>query len=61
MKFFKSKTINFSMLLAIFGTLEQNFHLIKDNLGENYGIAFIVISIIVAGLRVVTTEALDAK
>jgi len=57
----KSKTINFSVLLAVMGVVELNMHLLQDSLGENYGAVYIGIGAIVAALRVVTTTALADK
>lgn len=48
----RSKTIWFSVALAIFGAVEANFSVLDEVLGKKaYGIAFIVISIITAVLR----------
>jgi len=58
---FKSKTINFSYLLTIFGVLELNMPLIIEQLGDNYGYLFIGVSIIVGILRKVTTQPLSDK
>lgn len=61
-KITKSKTLLFSVLLAIFGTVEVSFSVFKTYLSpEAYGITLIVISVIVAVLRVVTKIPLDDK
>ena len=57
----KSKTIAFSILLAALGAVELQMHLIQGYLGEYYGVAYIAIAVIVATLRVVTTQALSDK
>ena len=61
MKALRSKTIIFSLLLAIMGTLELNIHLVRDMLGDYYGVAYIAIAVTVAALRIVTTEPLSDK
>jgi len=58
---FKSKTINFSYLLTVFGILELNMPLIREQLGENYGYLFIAVSIIVGLLRQATTKPLSER
>ena len=58
---FKSKTINFSYVLAAFGVVEQNLPMIKEMIGDYYGLVFIGISAIVAVLRKVTTKPLSEK
>lgn len=57
----RSKTIIFSMLLAIVGTLELNIHLLQDMLGDYYGISYVGIAVAVAVLRAVTTKPLRDK
>ena len=57
----KSKTINFSLILAVLGVVEMNLPMVKDMLGDYYGISFMVIAAIVAGLRVVTKAPLSDK
>ena len=61
MKALKSKTIGFSLILAILGTVEMNMPLIRDMLGEYYGVSFMVIAVCVAGLRAVTNKPLAEK
>ena len=53
-----SKTMDFAALLAVFGTIEQNLPMVKDMIGDNYGLVFIGVSVIVALLRMVTTKPL---
>lgn len=57
----KSKTQRWNLALAVAGIIELNFHLLRDNLGDSYGAAFILVSVVGAILRSVTTEAINAK
>lgn len=61
MKLLKSKTINFALLLAMFGAAEQNLPLVQDALGDKYGWVMMAVAAIVAVLRVVTTKPLSEK
>ena len=61
MKALKSKTINFALLLAVFGAVEQNLPLVKGMVGDNYGWIMMGVAAIVAALRVVTTQPLSEK
>ena len=61
MKYLKSRTINFSILLAVMGVVEMNLHLIQDHLGDDYGAVYIIIASIVAALRVITTQDIEDK
>ena len=62
MNILKSKTMLFSLLLAVLGTVEQNTTMVTSIVGpENTGLAMLGISVIVAILRIVTTEPLSAK
>jgi hypothetical protein len=58
---FKSKTINYSLLITILGIIELNFNLIATYFGEHQGFVFILISICTAILRFKTTEPLQEK
>lgn len=59
---FKSKTMWFSILLAIGGILEQQQQVITDLAGQkNVGWIMMVISMVVAVLRIVTTKPLKEK
>ena len=60
-KYLKSKTINFNLLLAIVGVLEINFHYLKSALGDSYGAAFVLISIIGVILRHLTKDSIESK
>lgn len=58
----KSKTIWFSILLAVFGVVEANLQLFAQFLpAEAVGIFSLVVGLIVAILRVVTTLPLSQK
>ena len=59
---FKSKTMMFALTLAIFGVLEMNLKVFAPYLSpEFFGWFSILISVIVAILRVFTTLPLDKK
>lgn len=57
----KSKTQWFNMMVAAIGIVEVNMHLMRDNLGDNYGFAFIAVSVVAMVLRNLTVEPIDAK
>lgn len=57
----KSKTINVSYLIAIFGTIEMNLPIVKEQLGDYYGWVFIGVAGMYAVLRKVTTKPLSEK
>jgi hypothetical protein len=62
MTIFKSKTLMFALALAIFGVLEMNLKVFAPHLTpEFFGAFSILISVIVAVLRVLTTMPLDKK
>lgn len=59
---FKSKTIWFALALAIFGVIEMNVKYFTNYITpEFFGIFSILISVIVAVLRVLTTTPLSEK
>ncbi len=59
---FKSKTMMFALALAIFGVLEMNLKVFAPHLSPAFfGWFSILISVIVAVLRVFTTMPLDKK
>lgn len=61
-KALKSKTIWFSIILAIFGVLEASTQYLQDMIDPKlFGFVVIVIGMITAILRVVTTLPLDEK
>lgn len=58
----KSRTLWFSFLLVIFGALMDNFSYLQSVIDERYyGISFVVIGLITAVLRFVTTQGLSDK
>jgi len=58
----KSKTMWFSVLLVLFGALMDNSVYLKDLIPPQYfSLIMIVIGVIVATLRMVTTQPLAAK
>jgi len=58
----KSKTMWFSVMLAVLGVFEQNSGFIRDIVGEaNFGMVMMGISAVTAVLRAVTTQPLSAK
>jgi len=61
-KALKSKTIWFSIILAVFGVLEASTQYLQDMIDAKYfGFVVIGIGMITAILRVVTTLPLDEK
>lgn len=58
-KWYKSQTYIFNLFLAIVGLLEANVGLLKNNLGDNYGIAVIFIGIVGIALRHTTTKPIE--
>ena len=62
MKFFKSKTIDFALVLGIFGAAQANLPALQDAISPTlYGWLTFAAAIVVAGLRVVTKEPLSEK
>ena len=58
----KSKTMWFSVLLVLFGALMDNSVYLKDLIPPQYfSLIMILIGVIVATLRMVTTQPLSAK
>lgn len=60
-QYFKSKTVNTALVIAILGVLELNFQYLQGILGEWYGATWIVFSMLMVVLRSVTTTSLDNK
>ena len=60
-QYFKSRTINTALIIALLGVLELNFQYLQGLLGEYYGAAWIVFSMLMVVLRSVTTTSLDNK
>ena len=62
MKVHRSKTMWFSFALVILGALMDNFSYIQDLINPKYyGFGYIIIGIIVAILRFLTTQPLEDK
>lgn len=61
MRWIKSKTLWFNLLVAILGIIELNMLVLEPYLGDHYGIVFMVIAIINVILRTVTTTSLKDK
>jgi hypothetical protein len=62
MKAFKSKTILFSVLLAVVGVIEASFQVFAPMMSpQAYGLVLMGVSCVVAVLRIVTTLPLDDK
>lgn len=58
----KSKTLWFSVSLAVFGVLEMQQALVRELVGqEHFGAVMLGIAIVTAVLRVVTTKPLSEK
>jgi uncharacterized membrane protein YdcZ (DUF606 family) len=58
----RSKTMWFSLALVIFGALFDNFSYLQSVIDEKYyGVILVVIGVIVAILRFVTTQPLQEK
>jgi len=58
----KSRTMWFSLALVIFGALLDNFSYIQSFIDPKYyGVGYIIVGVIVAVLRFVTTQPLDEK
>jgi len=59
---FKSKTLMFALILALFGVIEMNVQVFSVYMTpQMFGFFSIGISVIVAILRIVTTLPLDKK
>lgn len=54
----KSKTINAAAAVAALGIAETNWHLLQNLMGDWYGASYILIGMVFAYLRTVTTEPL---
>lgn len=52
----KSKTIRTAALIAVLGVIEVNFGLLRDMLGDWYGVSYITIAAVMAYLRTITKE-----
>ena len=62
MRIAKSKTLWFSFLLVVLGSLMELFPYLKDLIDPKYySISFVVIGVVVAVLRFVTTQPISDK
>lgn len=57
----KSKTLNFSLLLVVFGAVQTLLPNIEADLGPYYGRIFMAVGVIVAVLRFVTTQPIGKE
>ena len=57
----KSKTMIFSLALTTFSIIELNLHLFMSLLGEWYPAVFMLVALVTAWLRVLTTVPLEDK
>ena len=58
----RSKTMWFSLALVVFGALFDNFSYVQNLIDPRYyGFGYIVIGVIVAILRFITTQPLEDK
>lgn len=60
-KLLKSKTMIFSLLLTMFSVVELNMQILMPLLGEYYPAVFMLVALITAWLRVLTTVPLEDK
>lgn len=57
----KSRTYDMQAIIAVLGIVELNMHLLQSQLGEHYGVVFIVIAALGAFLRAKTTGPVGQK
>jgi len=57
----KSKTMYLALALSVLTPALENFPNVESFLGDNYGWALVALSMLVAGLRFITTKGLDEK
>ena len=57
----KSRTLDTASLVIVFGVIEQNLPLVRDQLGDYYGFIFIAVGIAIGLLRKATTGPLGEK
>ena len=60
-KSLKSKTNWFNIIVAMFGVIELNVHLLQNFFGDKYGFVFIGVAIVGVLLRSVTTTPIKDK
>lgn len=58
---YKSKTINWSLLIALFGMVEINLPEAREMLGNYYGAILMLVAAVNIYLRHVTTKSLEEK
>ncbi len=57
----KSRTLDLSAALAVLGVIELNMPLVRDMLGDYYGVVFILFAAVGAYLRTDTTGKVGDK
>lgn len=57
----KSRTINFNLILTMYGAVETQFNLMQSLLGKWYGMAFIVCGLVGMYLRSKTNQPIASK
>jgi len=60
-KALKSKTNWFNIIVAVFGVLELNAHLLQNFFGDKYGFVFIGVAMVGVVLRSLTSTAIKDK
>ena len=61
-QWFKSKSINFALVMGALGVIENYTGEVKEKLGDTYGLVYaIIFSIGMIYLRSITTESLKDK
>lgn len=60
-QYFKSRTVNTALIIAMLGVLETNFMFLQPYLGDKYGLIFIPYAIIMVYLRSITTKPIQEK
>ena len=61
MKWYKSKTMLFNLLIGMLGVVELNLGLFQMALGDYYGLILMCVAMINVFLRTVTTTSLKDK
>lgn len=57
----KSRTLDLMAVIGVLGVVEQNLHLVRDQLGDHYGWVFIGIAVVGTLLRFKTTGPVGQK
>lgn len=60
-QYFKSRTVNTALIIAMLGVLETNFMFLQPYLGDKYGLIFIPYAIVMVYLRSITTKPIQEK